>query len=131
MLMDQQLCLRIKDEVTAPVPTARDRGPRMEGLQGVRSLLQGIDKCTEDIKSIQTKLQLSIEKDIQGKLDDEIQGFREMLAAIHLGPSGQSGPASGPSPGRARVWAARARRRAGPGLYQGSGPGLSFRKPGP
>ncbi|KAJ7206635.1 hypothetical protein GGX14DRAFT_637731 [Mycena pura] len=44
---------------------------------------------------------------------------------------GQSGPASGPSPGRARVWAARARRRAEPGLYQGSGPGLSFRKSGP
>ncbi|KAJ7210793.1 hypothetical protein GGX14DRAFT_624941 [Mycena pura] len=53
------------------------------------------------------------------------------LAVPHVQHSGQSGPASGPSPGRARVWAARARRRAGPGLHQGSGPGLGFRKPGP
>ncbi|KAJ7215801.1 hypothetical protein GGX14DRAFT_391484 [Mycena pura] len=53
------------------------------------------------------------------------------LKVVIFGSSGQSGPASGPRPSRARLWAARARRRVGPGLHQGSGPGLSFRKPGP
>ncbi|KAJ7195303.1 hypothetical protein GGX14DRAFT_677006 [Mycena pura] len=76
--MRQELLLRMnsfagnqsgKNQVAAPVPVARDRKPRME-----------------DIKSIQTKLQLSIEQDTQRKLDDEIQKCRAMLAAIHAGP---------------------------------------------
>ncbi|KAJ7189720.1 hypothetical protein GGX14DRAFT_408591 [Mycena pura] len=54
--------------------------------QDVWCLLKSIDKCTKDVKSIRTKLQLSIEQDIQRKLDNEIQKAREVLAAIHSEP---------------------------------------------
>ncbi|KAJ7194057.1 hypothetical protein GGX14DRAFT_576711 [Mycena pura] len=91
LLIDQELLLRIAEKSKSQLQC---RLHEIEGhswkeyLQNVRSLLQSIEKCTKDVKSIQTKLQLSIEEDIQRKLDDEIQGSREVLAAIHLGPRG-------------------------------------------
>ncbi|KAJ7189717.1 CHAT domain-containing protein [Mycena pura] len=61
-----------------------------EYVRDVRGLLQSINKCTKDVKSVQTKIQLSIEWDTQRKLDAEIQKSREMLAAIHAGSGSHS-----------------------------------------
>ncbi|KAJ7194030.1 hypothetical protein GGX14DRAFT_404986 [Mycena pura] len=62
-----------------------------EYLRDVKGLLKDIGKCTKDVKCIQTKLQLSIEEDIQRKLlDDEIQRSREVLAVIRFGPRGSA-----------------------------------------
>ncbi|KAJ7194026.1 hypothetical protein GGX14DRAFT_587061 [Mycena pura] len=89
MSMDQQLLLRIAEKLKSQLQC---RLLEIEGhgwkeyLRDVRGLLQSIDKCTNDVKSIQTKVQLLIEQDTQRKLDDEIQKSREILAAIHSGP---------------------------------------------
>ncbi|KAJ7209227.1 hypothetical protein GGX14DRAFT_395341 [Mycena pura] len=92
------------------------------------STSRSIAEIQEDFEKIAVHSKKAIE--VEDTSDDEI-GFISQTQTRLTGISGQSGPASGPSPGRARVWAARARRRAGPGLHQGSGPGLGFRKPGP
>ncbi|KAJ7194059.1 hypothetical protein GGX14DRAFT_405022 [Mycena pura] len=97
MSMDQQLLLRIiinssalraeklKSHLQCQLLEIEGHGWK-EYLRDVRGLLQSIDKCTNDVKTIQTKIQLLIEQDTQRKLDDEIQKSREMLAAIHSGP---------------------------------------------
>ncbi|KAJ7194045.1 hypothetical protein GGX14DRAFT_587083 [Mycena pura] len=67
--------------------TARDQVFSMEQELRLRmnTFVQSINKCTKDVKRIQSKLQLSIRCDTQRKLDGEIQKSREMLAAIHSG----------------------------------------------
>ncbi|KAJ7194034.1 hypothetical protein GGX14DRAFT_587067 [Mycena pura] len=91
MSMDHQLLLRtaekLKSQLQCQLLEIESQG-WTEYLRGVRGFLQSIDKCTKDVKCIQTKLQLSIEEDIQRKLDDEIQRSREVLAVIRFGPRG-------------------------------------------
>ncbi|KAJ7189711.1 hypothetical protein GGX14DRAFT_408583 [Mycena pura] len=87
--MRQELLLRLaekfKSQLQCRLLEIESHGWK-EYFRDVRGLLKGIDKCMEDIKRIQTNIQLSIEQDTQRKLDDEIQKCRVMLAAIHAGP---------------------------------------------
>ncbi|KAJ7194052.1 hypothetical protein GGX14DRAFT_587110 [Mycena pura] len=89
MSMSEQLRLRINLRAEKMKSQLQCRLLEIEGqgwkeyLRDVRGLLQSINKCTKDVKSIQIEIQLSIEQDTQRKLDDEIQKSREMLAAIH------------------------------------------------
>ncbi|KAJ7194056.1 hypothetical protein GGX14DRAFT_587125 [Mycena pura] len=86
--MEQELRLRtaekLKSQLKCQLIEIECHGWK-EYLRDVRGLLQSINKCTKDVKRIQSKLQLSIEWDTQRKLDDEIQVSREMFAAIHSG----------------------------------------------
>ncbi|KAJ7202528.1 hypothetical protein GGX14DRAFT_570634 [Mycena pura] len=86
MHQELRLCMaeKMESQLKCQLIETESRGWK-EYLRDVRGLLQSIDKCTKDVKSIQTKIQLLIEQDTQRKLDDEIQKTREMLAAIHSG----------------------------------------------
>ncbi|KAJ7189715.1 hypothetical protein GGX14DRAFT_408586 [Mycena pura] len=89
--MHQELLLRIAENFKSTLQ-CRLLEINIEGhgwneyFRDVRGLLKDIDKCTKDIKKIQTKIHLLIEWDAQRKLDDEIHKSRAVLAAIHAGP---------------------------------------------